>query len=136
MTTEEVIVEFEKQLHSAVVVLASGFGTHPGENDRIYRKRKEMAEIALSALRAQQEKNVPLTETQIRELKLREWLYVEVIGRCCGKCESAYYQVQPDYSHGEALCCGYPGLGFEFDYCDYGKTWLAYRHKPKEVPEC
>ncbi len=54
MTVEEAIVEFEKQLHSAVVVLASGFGTHPGENDRIYRKRKAMAEIALSALRAQQ----------------------------------------------------------------------------------
>ncbi len=44
MTTEEAIIAFDKQWHSAVVVLDSGFGTHPGENDRIYRKRKEMAE--------------------------------------------------------------------------------------------
>lgn len=57
MTIEEAIREFEKQLHSAVVVLDSGFGTHPGESDRVYRKRKAMAEVALAALRAQQEEN-------------------------------------------------------------------------------
>ena len=86
MTTEEAIVEFEKQLYSAVVVLDSGFGTHPGENDRIYRKRKEMAEIALSALRAQQEteKNEPLTLDELREMdgetvwdnSLMEWCVI------------------------------------------------------------
>ncbi len=46
MTTEEAIAEFEKQLHSAVVVLDSGFGTHPGENDR--RIDKNMEQIVLS----------------------------------------------------------------------------------------
>ena len=56
---EEAIKKFEKQLNSAMVVLDSGFGTRPGECDRVYRERKEMAEIALSALRAQQEKNSP-----------------------------------------------------------------------------
>ncbi len=55
MSIAYAIIEFEKQLHSAVVILDSGFGSRPGENDRIYRKRKEMAEIALQALRAQQE---------------------------------------------------------------------------------
>lgn len=66
MTKEEAIVEFEKQLHSAVVVLDSGFGAHPNESDRVYRKRKEMTEIALSALRAQQEaeKNDQLRENR------------------------------------------------------------------------
>ncbi len=75
MTTEEAIVEFEKQLHSAVVVLDSGFGTHPGENDRIYRKRKEMAEIALSALRAQQEaeNQKSLTLDELREMDAPVW---------------------------------------------------------------
>ena len=29
----------------------TGFGSNPGENDFLYRRRKEMAEIALSALR-------------------------------------------------------------------------------------
>ena len=50
MTREEAIVLFEKQLTAAQVVLDSGFGSNPGENDSLYRRRKEMAEIALSAL--------------------------------------------------------------------------------------
>ena len=51
MTREEAIALFEKQLTAAQVVLDSGFGSNPGENDSLYRRRKEMAEIALSALR-------------------------------------------------------------------------------------
>ena len=51
MTREEAIVLFEKQLTAAQVVLDSGFGSNPGENDSLYRRRKEMAEIALAALR-------------------------------------------------------------------------------------
>lgn len=51
MTREEAITLFEKQLTAAQVVLDSGFGSNPGENDILYRRRKEMAEIALSALR-------------------------------------------------------------------------------------
>ena len=51
MTREKAIVLFEKQLTAAQVVLDSGFGSNPGENDSLYRRRKEMAEIALSALR-------------------------------------------------------------------------------------
>ena len=51
MTREEAIALFEKQLTAAQVVLDSGFGSNPGENNILYRRRKEMAEIALSALR-------------------------------------------------------------------------------------
>ena len=51
MTREEAIVLFEKQLTAAQVVLDSGFGSNPGENDSLYRRRKEMAEIALTVLR-------------------------------------------------------------------------------------
>jgi len=51
MTREEAITLFEKQLTAAQVVLDSGFGSNPRENDILYRRRKEMAEIALSALR-------------------------------------------------------------------------------------
>ena len=46
MTREEAITLFEKQLTAAQVVLDSGFGSNPGENDILYRRRKEMAEIA------------------------------------------------------------------------------------------
>ena len=51
MTREEAIALFEKQLTAAQVVLDSGFGSNPGENNSLYHRRKEMAEIALSALR-------------------------------------------------------------------------------------
>lgn len=51
MTQEEAIALFEKQLTAAQVVLDSGFGSNPGENDFLYRRRKDMAEIALAALR-------------------------------------------------------------------------------------
>ena len=51
MTREKAIALFEKQLTAAQVVLDSGFGSNPGENDFLYRRRKDMAEIALSALR-------------------------------------------------------------------------------------
>ena len=51
MTREKAIALFEKQLTAAQVVLDSGFGSNPGENNFLYRRRKEMAEIALTALR-------------------------------------------------------------------------------------
>ena len=62
MTREEAIVLFEKQLTAAQVVLDSGFGSNPGENDSLYRRRKEMAEIALSALR-------PVSREQVEKMK-------------------------------------------------------------------
>lgn len=51
MTQEEAIALFEKQLTAAQVVLDSGFGSNPGENDFLYRRRKDMAKIALASLR-------------------------------------------------------------------------------------
>ena len=51
MTRGEAIDLFEKQLTAAQAVLDSGFGSNPGENDILYRRRKEMAQIALTALR-------------------------------------------------------------------------------------
>lgn len=70
MTRAEAISRFEKQLHEAMVVLDSGFGTRPGENDLLYRKRKEMAEIALQALREQEarENPQPLTIEELRQM--------------------------------------------------------------------
>ena len=65
MTREEAIVLFEKQLTAAQVVLDSGFGSNPGENDSLYRRRKEMAEIALTALR-------PVSREQVEKVWFRE----------------------------------------------------------------
>ena len=61
MTREEAIILFEKQLTAAQVVLDSGFGSNPGENNSLYRRRKEMAEIALSALR-------PVSREQVKKV--------------------------------------------------------------------
>ena len=68
MTREKAIVLFEEQLTAAQVVLNSGFGSNPGENDSLYRRRKEMAEIALSALR-------PVSREQVEKVWRGEWDY-------------------------------------------------------------
>ena len=65
MTREKAIALFEKQLTAAQVVLDSGFGSNPGENNFLYRRRKEMAEIALSALR-------PVSRERVERIWFRE----------------------------------------------------------------
>lgn len=80
--------------------------------------------------------NGPLTLEELREMGLFEWLWVEVIhptkSQLLRKVESAYYQVFEDYTDGDSICCGWPGLIHDFAYEDYGKNWLAYRRKPEE----
>lgn len=67
MTREEAIALFEKQLTAAQVVLDSGFGSNPGENDFLYRRRKDMAEIALAALR-------PVGQERVERVWKSEWV--------------------------------------------------------------
>ena len=78
MTREEAIALFEKQLTAAQVVLDSGFGSNPGENNFLYRRRKEMAEIALTALR-------PISREQVEKVWRGEWT-VDEFGHKCSKC--------------------------------------------------
>ena len=82
MTREEAIALFEKQLTAAQVVLDSGFGSNPGENNFLYRRRKEMAEIALTALR-------PVSREQVEKAWRGEWKGVPKLGvydMACSKC--------------------------------------------------
>ena len=81
MTQEEAIVLFEKQLTAAQVVLDSGFGSNPGENDSLYRRRKEMAEIALTALR-------PVSREQVEKVWKGEWNQDEHGRVVCSRCGS------------------------------------------------
>ena len=78
MTREKAIVLFEKQLTAAQVVLDSGFGSNPGENDSLYRRRKEMAEIALTALR-------PVSREQVEKVRRGGWEPGNPICPICGK---------------------------------------------------
>lgn len=75
MTREEAITLFEKQLTAAQVVLNSGFGSNPGENDILYRRRKEMAEIALSALRS-------VSREQVEKVRHGRWIKHEGYDEC------------------------------------------------------
>ena len=52
---KKAIRHFECMKNDAVVVLDSGFGTHLGESDLVYRNRKMYAELAINAL----EKQIP-----------------------------------------------------------------------------
>lgn len=75
--------------------------------------------------------NPPLTVDYLKEINRdmnnRRWVWIEVLKPFDYKTKvSAYYQAQSDYTKGESFCCGYPGIGFGFDYCDYGRTWIAY----------
>lgn len=79
--------------------------------------------------------NPPLTLEQLQEMngdmETRPWVWIEMLVED-KRHKSAYYQIQHDYTKGEALCCGYPGMGYEFEYEDYNETWLAYAHKPEK----
>lgn len=78
MTRDEAIALFEKQLTAAQVVLDSGFGSNPGENNSLYRRRKEMAEIALTALR-------PVSREQVEKVWRGEWTPGDSICPICEK---------------------------------------------------
>lgn len=98
MTREEAITLFEKQLTAAQVVLGSGFGSNPGENDILYRRRKEMAEIALSALR-------PVSRERVEKVWRGKWIHaMPILG-----------------SGDEEIRCSKCGniVGFETDFCPY-----------------
>lgn len=65
------------------------------------------------------------------KLPLSEWVWIETLKPFqYEKKVSGYYRKTNDYTKGKAFCCGYPGIGFAFDYKDYGVTWLAYKTKP------
>ena len=106
MKREEAIALFEKQLTAAQVVLDSGFGSNPGENNSLYRRRKEMAEIALTALR-------PVSREQVEKVWRGEWiwdtsgLYPKPV---CSKCGEEPYRRSNHTSDLPNYCpkCGAP----------------------------
>lgn len=105
--------------------------------------------LAIQALREKRMISTPLALEQVKSMvpsntnldfsAEREWLWIEILNNedqnpRKGKV-SAYYRIEPDYTQGRSLCCGYPAIGYAFDYSDYGKTWLAFLKKPHEKRE-
>ncbi|HEX3018586.1 MAG TPA: hypothetical protein VHP31_12150 [Caproicibacter sp.] len=122
-----------KRMEDLIGILDIRIGWGDGPADILSEKRDY--ELAIAALRNYVPKsgNNPLTLEQLRQMdgdtEDREWVWIELIVPLKST-DSAYFQVQHDYTHGRGFCCGYPGTTWEFDYSDYGKTWLAYVRKP------
>lgn len=79
--------------------------------------------------------NQPLTLDELRQFPIRDWVWIEILNPDAFRSKetvSAYYRKYDGYKADEIFWCGYPGLGFGFDYADCGKTWMAYRQKPEE----
>ena len=96
MTLEEAIALFEKQLTAAQVVLDSGFGSNPGENNFLYRRRKEMAEIALTALR-------PVSREQVEKVERMRGEWVKPHWRnstSCAVCSQCGFEAYHHEYHG------------------------------------
>lgn len=86
---------------------------------------------------------MPLTLDQLKNMTphledfekhaLRKWVWIEILAPQSFADRfnssfpgSAYYRAELDYTKGRSFCCGYPGIGYAFDYDEYGKTWTAF----------
>ena len=139
MTREEAIQYAEKKIDSASYRLEMGYLNNGLR--QIVSNEYEFFKQALSALRQQEhfrevtKKVEPLTLDELRKLPIRDWVWIEILNPDAFRSKetvSAYYRKYDGYKADEIFWCGYPGLGFGFDYSDYGKAWLAYRQKPEE----
>jgi len=75
----------------------------------------------------------PLDIDKVKSLPIRSWLWIDVLTTPKQRGPvSGYFRVQADYTKGEALCAGYPGITHEFEYVSYGRTWVAYMYQPEE----
>lgn len=139
MTREEAIEYAEKKnlkLEEEIERPGSYYGAYA-----MYSTELEFVSMAISALRQQEhfrdltKKVEPLTLDELRKMPIHDWVWIEVLNLDAFRSKetvSAYYRKYDGYKKDEIFWCGYPGLGFGFDYADYGKTWLAYRQKPEE----
>ena len=92
-----------------------------------YKPTHDAAELAISALRAQQDTpNDPLTLEELREID-GEPVWVE---RYDGG--PSRWAIVGDFEslYGVYFCTAQGGLRLPYD--EYGKTWLAYRRKQEE----
>lgn len=96
--------------------------------------REAAFDLALAALRAQQEKENPLSLEQLREIAKDEsvvWIAQDGDDDLCGD-----GWAKPDFEYAEKgkVNIWWPGSEVEDEPLieNYGKTWLAYAREPKE----
>ena len=96
MTREEAIVYFEKILAGA----KQGLEKHPEVGKRVYGMRKELAEIALSALR-------PVSREQVEKVWRGEWKhYLPPLGAGDVQCRCTRCGRTPDVETPFCAWCG------------------------------
>lgn len=80
----------------------------------------------------------PLTVDELREMPLFAWAWVEILKPSVFeritymKHQSAYCKKYRSIDETE-FNCGYPGMSYAYYYCDYGKTWIAFRREPTDA---
>ena len=104
---DKAIKHFKCVRDGAMVVLNTGFGTHEGEHDTVYRNRIKYADMAISAL--EHDRWIPVTESP----KNDDTYLVTMDGEICG-------QEEPITS-----MCGYFDGNWDEDYV------LAWRPLPE-----
>ena len=101
MTPQEIkqiqraIKHYKNIRDGAIVVLDTGFGTHKGESDIVYRNRKLYAELAISAL----EKQVPDKPHEWKTSKWQDWVCPE-----CGCFVGQRYNSMQRRPHDQRKC--------------------------------
>lgn len=89
--------------------------------------------VAFSMPQVRPEESPPLTVEELKQLPLKEWVWIEAVYPQSGSSsEGAYYRKCSGYALETIFECGYPGWSTCYDYADYGKTWRAYNHPPKK----
>lgn len=78
----------------------------------------------------------PLELDKVKSLQVRSWLWIDILKEHRPRSPvSGYFRVQEDYTKGDALCAGYPGITYEFEYADYGRTWVGFQFQPGAMEE-
>ena len=104
---KKAIRHFECMKNDAVVVLDSGFGTHQGESDLLYRNRKMYAELAINAL-----------ENQIPKKPTFDFNSSDVLSRfhcACGKIIWVHHDIGTMDNNDTPNYCSNCGIKFNWD---------------------
>lgn len=103
----------------------------------VHKTDAEANRIAITALRekAEREDPKPLTLEELRQMDREPVWVVELDDKAHGEyCVIQIGEPLPyqDIDHYNSALI--PGIEHDwYSFGDYGKTWIAYRHKPKEV---
>lgn len=134
MDKQKQIKKMSQDLCNAAMCDIEIYGNCNVKDGSCYRCTNVAKDLYNAGYRHQSEEtfNQKLSVEQLKVLPQRAWVWIEILKPYSfGEKVSAYYRIDYDYTSGRALCCGYPGITFNFYYADYDKTWTAYQYQLK-----